>query len=310
MDSENNFAEMPYKTETKIIYDNYDLTNIRYYEHVSNDKINSRKMMLKLYVCNGQCCNDSNQKSFYKCKLEYIKDQCYNSMYINNCPYITLLLLLNEPRKNSANFDQWFNILNLFSLRKKYGLYTDYVYKNKNKNVSIEVYKVLKTIPEFSLKNVYHNKYDLEDIYKAIKENKEIDIKSFLPHGAVNHFEYSLLQCYKDDITEYRDFLTCRIFRDAEDIKYFEWKSEHKDYPVVIDIGEYYMFANNTYHPDKYISDKLFTISSTFKENDYVGYLSFKKSDIYDVIKYLQSHDLFANNFINRYTIEKLNELI
>lgn len=304
-------TEMPYKKETKILYDNYDLTNIRYFEHVDNrEKINSRKMILKLFVCNGQCCKDTIQKQFYKCKLEEKRNEYSKSFEISHCPYIKLLLLLNEPRRKSSNYNQWTSMIQLLELRKKYGLYTDYVFNNLQKNISIEVYKVLKTIPEFSLKHIFNMQYNIEEIYDLIKQDRELDINRIFNKCTNNHFEYSLLNCYINDVKEYRDFLTCRFFREEEDIKYYEWKTEHKNDIMFIDIGDYYYFTNSIYCPQKDISEELFSISATCKDRTYYGYFSFKKSDIKQVIDYLKSHRIFSNQYINYFTIEKLEELI
>lgn len=304
-------TEMPYKKEIKILYDNYDLTNIRYFEHVANrEKVNSRKMLLKLFVCNGQCCKDIQQKQFYKCKLEEERDKCSRAIEISHCPYITLLLLLNEPRRKSSNYNQWINIIKLLELRKKYGLYTDYVFNNLQKNISIEVYKVLKTIPEFSLKHIFNIQYDIDEIYDLIKKDRELDINKIFHKSVNNHFECSLLDCYINDIKEYRDFLTCRFFREDDDIKYYEWKIEHKNDIMFADIGEYYYFTNAVYYPHKFTKDGLFFISATCEENLYYGNLSFKKLDLKQVIEYLKLHNIFSNKYINYFTIEKLEELV
>lgn len=305
---DNEFANEPYQQSTSIVLGQYNITNIWYYGFTRKENvINSTKQVLNLYICKGECCTDEKERQFYKCKLNA---NSTNETLCQCCPYIRYVLQINEPRKKSATYKAWQKALKLLELRQLFGLYTDYVYENIDKDINIDLYAKLKVIPEFSLKHLYNLQYNIEEIYSLLKEDPKRDISSLIPNRYYNtYFENQLYKLYKDDVKEYQNFLNCRVFMDAEDINYLEWKAQHINDKILISIGDYYMFNTITYNTKHFLDSQLFSVSA-IQTDSYTAFLSFKKKDIRAVAEYVQKNNLFSYNFFNRYVKEYFQQIL
>ena len=71
---------------------NIDINDVYYYSITSCEKlmINSKKKMLTVYKCSGECLND---KEYHTCKMHQLY---FSDHTILNCPYMTEIVQSND----------------------------------------------------------------------------------------------------------------------------------------------------------------------------------------------------------------------
>lgn len=276
---------------------NIDINDIYYYSITSCERLmeNSKKKMLIVYKCSGECLND---KEYHTCKMHQLN---LSDHAILNCPYMTEVVQLKEPRKNSKDFALWKYIQKYLTYRTTFGKYAQYLCLNDQKRVSDELYKKLRKIPEFSLKRAFKCSYDLEEI----KEKIDQDIKySWYLYRHINNsvFFNSLADHYDQELEHHRSVCNCRIFLDKKESDYLNWKDHQID--KLIEIGDYYFIDFNIYGL-KNVPDYIH-----LRKDNIVKNISFLKKDIKLACAFFRDISKTNESYIYRYITELLENII
>lgn len=221
-----------------ITYEDHNLSFINTYELVSKSS-HSSKRILKCHACTGKC------STMPKCQLDN-----YHSLNIRSCPYYYFSIELEEPRKNSSLYNDWYNVVLKLQLKQAFGKYAAWVFENKDVDyISEEEFNQLKEIEVFSLEKLTGSSLSYDKILEAILENpnnpeinelylyNQIEVKIPLINVLIN--------VYKDLIQRSRDVRSLCSFMSEEDKSYEVFKRGHKE--LIIKLGEYYLTTDNVY---------------------------------------------------------------
>lgn len=270
----------------------YYYSTHKYYGN-ADKYVKSKKSVLTLGQCSGQCINNNK---CHLCKLTNI-----NNDAIYSCPYIYKITDIKEPKANSQSYVLWHYIKRFLTYRNKFGKYASYLSLNDEFTVDDGLYNILKTIPEFSLKNAFNAEYDLEEYKTKILEDRKL--KYCIHSNFRKPFFNSLLQQYKDEIERRRQFLNCQILIDKETVKYLQWREYQSD--PLIEIGDYYFIINDNVYMVNNLPSFLH-----YNKNADTKYISFLKTDINLVYDYCKNHKLLPLDYSNRFVVETIEKLI